>query len=160
MERIHAVLRNMLRTSELNMAETVKPSDIYVLLSDVAWAVCSTYHTVLKASPGAAIFGRDMLFDIPFIADWQKIGEHRQQLTDLNSARKNEGRIDYDYKVGQIVLLRKEGILCNAESRWHKKPWLIMSVHTNGTITVQRGNKIDRMNIQRVKPFEEDLDNE
>jgi hypothetical protein len=24
---------------------------------------------VLKASPGAAIFGRDILFDIPFIAD-------------------------------------------------------------------------------------------
>jgi hypothetical protein len=38
-----------------------------------------------------------MLFDIPFIADWQKIGEHRQQLTDLNNARENEGRIDYDY---------------------------------------------------------------
>jgi hypothetical protein len=35
-----------------------------------------------------------------------------------------------------------------------------MSVHTNRTITVQRGNKVDRMNIQRVKPFEEDLDNE
>ncbi len=77
-ERIHAVLGNMLRTSELDMAETVKASDIAIFLSDVAWAVCSTYHTVLKASSGAAIFGRDMLFDIPFIADWQKIGEHRQ----------------------------------------------------------------------------------
>jgi hypothetical protein len=31
------------------------------------------YHTVLKASPGAAIFGRDMLFDIPFIADWKQL---------------------------------------------------------------------------------------
>jgi hypothetical protein len=68
----------MLRKSELNMAELVKASDINFFLSDAAWAVCSTYHTVLKASPGAAIFGRDMLFDIPFIADWQKIGEHRQ----------------------------------------------------------------------------------
>jgi hypothetical protein len=58
------------------------------------------------------------------------------------------------------MLLRKEGILCNAESRWHKKPWLITSFHTNGAITVQHKNKIDRMNIQRVKPFEEDLDNE
>jgi hypothetical protein len=100
-----------------------------------------------------------MLFDIPFIADWQKIGEHRQQLTDLNNARKNKGRIDYDYRVDQKVLLRKEGILCNAESRWHRKAWLITSVHTNGTITFQRRNKIDRMNIRRVKPFEEDLEN-
>jgi hypothetical protein len=100
-----------------------------------------------------------MLFDILFIADWQKIGEHRQKLTDLNNAHENKGRIDYDYKVGQKVLLRKDGILHNAESRWHKKPRLITSVHTNGTITVQRGNKIDRINVRRVKPFEEDLDN-
>jgi hypothetical protein len=71
-----------------------------------------------------------------------------------------KGRIDYDYKVGQKVLVQKEGILHNAESIWHRKPWLIMSVHTNGTITVQRGNKIERMNFRRVKPFEEDLDNE
>jgi hypothetical protein len=78
LERIHAVLGNMLPTSVLNMAEMVKTSDIDVFLSDTAWAVCSTYYTVLKASPGAAIFGGDMLFDNPFIADWQKIGEYRQ----------------------------------------------------------------------------------
>ncbi len=78
LEHIHAVLGNMLGTSKLDMAETVKASDIDVFLSDATWAICSTYHTVLKASPGAAIFGQDMLFDIPFIADWQKIGEHRQ----------------------------------------------------------------------------------
>jgi hypothetical protein len=63
----------MLRTSELDMAKMVKPSDIDVFLSDAAWAICSTYHTVLKASPGAAMFGHDMLFAIPFIADWQRL---------------------------------------------------------------------------------------
>jgi hypothetical protein len=114
---------------------------------------------VLKASPAAAIFGRDMLFDIPFIADWQKIGENRQQLPNLNNAHENKGRIDYDYNIGQKVLIRKEGILRNAESRWHKKPWLILSVHTNGTIMFQSRNKIDRLNIQRVKLLKEDLDN-
>jgi hypothetical protein len=122
LEHIHAVLGNMLHTSELYMAEMVKASNINVFLSDATWAVCSTYHTVLKASPGAAIFGQDMLFDIPLKADWQKIGEHRQRLSDLNNACENKGRIDYNYKVGQKVLLRKEGILRNAESKWHKKP--------------------------------------
>jgi hypothetical protein len=107
----------MLRTFKLDMAETVKASDIDVFLTDDAWAVCSTCHTVLKASRGAAIFGRDTLFDILFIADWQKIGEHRQRLTNLNNAHENKGRIDYDYKVGRKVLLRKESILCNAGSR-------------------------------------------
>ncbi len=97
---------NMLRTAEIDMADSMKPSDIDVFLSDAAWAILSTYHTVLKASPGAAIFGRDMIFDIPFIADWKKIREHRQLLTDRNTARENEGRIDYDYQVGQKVLVR------------------------------------------------------
>jgi hypothetical protein len=60
------------------MAKTVKASGIDIFLSDAAWAVRCTYHTVLKASLGAAIFGQDMLFDILFIADWQKIGEHKQ----------------------------------------------------------------------------------
>ncbi len=100
-----------------------------------------------------------MLFDIPFIADWQKIGEYRQRLTDLSNPRENKGRIDYDYDVGRKVLLLKEVILRNAESRWHKKPWLIGTVHTNGTITVQCGKKVEKMNIRRVKLFTENVDN-
>jgi hypothetical protein len=69
LEHIHAVFTNMLRTAKPNMAELVNASDIDVFLSDTAWVICSTHCTVLKASPGAAIFGRDMLFDIPFIVD-------------------------------------------------------------------------------------------
>jgi hypothetical protein len=92
--------------------EILPKNSIHPLISDAAWAICSTYHTVLKASPGAAIFGQDMLFAIPLIADWKKIGQHRQQLTDLNTACENEGRIDYDYQDGQKVLARNDGILC------------------------------------------------
>jgi hypothetical protein len=52
------------------------------LLTNIAWAVRYTYHTVLNATPGAAIFGRDMLFNIPYIPDWNQIGKHRQTLVD------------------------------------------------------------------------------
>jgi hypothetical protein len=96
-----------------------------------------------------------MLFDIPFIADWQQIGEHRQKLTDLNTARENKGRIDYDYKVGQKIIVRNKGILCKTQSIWQKDPWTITTVHMNGTITIQCGNKEEGLNIRRVKPFEE-----
>ncbi len=104
------------------MAESVNASDIEIFLADAAWAICSTHHTVLKASPGAAIFGRDMLFDITFIADWKTIGEHRQKLTDCNTDQENEGRIDYDYKVGEKILVRNEGIIRKAQSLWQKDP--------------------------------------
>ena len=72
LEQVHQV--TMLRTAELDMANTVVPSDIDAFLTDAAWAIRSTYHTVLEASRGAAIFGWDM-FDIPFLADWNKIGD-------------------------------------------------------------------------------------
>jgi hypothetical protein len=107
LEHIHAVFTNMLCTTKLDMAELVNANDINIFLADAAWAIRSTHHTVSKASPDATIFGQDMLFDIPFIADWKKIGEHRQRQTDLNTARENEGRIDYDYKVGQKILVQK-----------------------------------------------------
>jgi hypothetical protein len=45
---------------------------------------------VLRASSEAAIFGQDILFDIPFIADWKKNGEHRQRLTDLTLPMKTK----------------------------------------------------------------------
>jgi hypothetical protein len=84
----------MLRTAELDMADSVTPNDVGVFLDNVAWAIRSTYHTVLKASPGAAIFGQDMLFDIPFIADRRKIGEQRQSLTNCGNQQENAKQID------------------------------------------------------------------
>ena len=59
----------MICTSEINMADSVAPSDIDADLTNASWAIRSTYHMVFKASLGAAIFGRDMLLDIPYIAD-------------------------------------------------------------------------------------------
>ena len=135
------MITTMLRTTDLDMANTVVTSDIDAYLTDAAWAIRSTYHTVLKASPGAAIFGQDMLFDIPFLADWNKIEDNRQHQTDLNTDCENRSRRDWDYKVGGKVLLRKDGILHKSESWYECDPWTITSVHTNGKIRVQRGTK-------------------
>ena len=73
------------------MSDSVAPGNIDAVLTNASWAICSTYHTVLKASLGAAIFGRDMLFDILYIADWKKIGDYRQHQTDLNSLTAIDG---------------------------------------------------------------------
>ena len=94
-----------------------------------------------------------MLFDIPFLADWNTIGEHRQRQTDLNTERENCSCRDWDCKVGDKVLLRKDGILRKSESQYECDPWNITSVHTNGTIRVQRGTKSGRLNIRRVTSF-------
>ena len=76
-----------------------------------SWAICSTYHTVLKASPGAATFEQDMLFNIPFIADWKQIGEYKLHQTGCSNKFENSSRVNYDYKVGDKILIRKDDIL-------------------------------------------------
>jgi hypothetical protein len=154
---VHQVLGLMLCTAELDMADSVTPNDVNVFLDNVAWAIHSTYHTVLKASPGAAIFGQDMLYDIPFVADWRKIGERRQSLTNRGNQREKAKRIDYDYKVRDKVLVINEGILHKAESAHGNEQWTITTVHTNGTIRIQCGTKTKRLSIRRVEPFTDDI---
>jgi hypothetical protein len=56
LERVHQVLGQMLCTAEFDKANSDTPDDVDVFLDNAAWAICSTYHMVLKASPGAAIF--------------------------------------------------------------------------------------------------------
>ena len=118
-----------------------------------AWTICSTHHTVLKASPWAEIFGQDMLFDISFLADWNKIGDHRPLKTDLYSECQNHSQCDWDYKVGDKVLLRKDAVIRKSESWYESDPGTITSVHTNGTIRVQCGTNSEWLNIRRVTPF-------
>jgi hypothetical protein len=126
----------MLHTAEIDMAISVELSDIDAFRTNTTWAICSTYHTFLKAFPGAATFGRDMLFQIPFLADWNKIGECRQRQTDQNMERENHSRCDWDYAVGDQVLLRKDGIL-----RKGKK------------VRAQLGTISEQFNIRRVIPI-------
>jgi hypothetical protein len=57
LERMHQVLGQMLCTTEIFMTDSVTPDDVDVFLDNAAWAIRSTYHTILKVSPGAAIFG-------------------------------------------------------------------------------------------------------
>jgi hypothetical protein len=98
----------MLHTSELDMDKTITPDDVNVFHDNMAWVICSTYHTVLKSSPGIAIFGHGMLFGILFIAGWNKIGDYRQRQTNLDTACKNSKQVNYDYKVGNKVLLTQQ----------------------------------------------------
>jgi hypothetical protein len=98
-----------------------------------------------------------MLFNIPIVADWHKIEDWRQLLTDRGNQQENAKQNDDDYKVGDKVLVINEGILRKAESAYCKEPWTITTVHTNGTIRIQCGTKIEQLSIRRVEPFTDNV---
>ena len=62
-----------LNTRALDMSPTVDGKMVGDFLVNATRAIRSTYHIVLKSTPGAPIFGRDVLFDIPYVADWVKL---------------------------------------------------------------------------------------
>ena len=63
----------MIRTFELENIELDEDDPFAGLVSAVGFAVRSTYHTTLQATPGQLVFGRDMILPIQYVADWQHI---------------------------------------------------------------------------------------
>ena len=80
-------------------------------------AIRSTYHTVLKSTHGATIFGMDMLFNIPYVADWKKIGCRRQEQVECTNKYENSRCLPHDY----------------ATDEGH---YMITQMHCNGTVRI------------------------
>ena len=141
-----------MHTHGLDMYQTITGTMITDFIVDVAWAICSTYHTVLKPTPGAAIFDRDMLFDITYIADWNGIGRRRQEKVNKDNDCEDLAQLPFDYAIGGKVLIRKYGILRKVEIKY-EGPYTITQVHRNGTLRIQRGSVSERLNIRRLTPY-------
>jgi len=151
-ERIHQVLRDNIATFELSKVELpeVNPFDSFVAAA--SWAIRSSYHSTLKATPGQLVFGRDMLLDLKYRADWAGIKLRKQNLIDKGVVRENKSRVQHDYKVGDRVLYTKPGVIPKMEQP-RTGPFEVKQVHVNGTITIQKGVVSDRVNIRNVSPF-------
>eukprot|EP00957_Ditylum_brightwellii_P132041 10067769-Ditylum_brightwellii.AAC.1 len=131
-EQVHGVIGNMIRTSTTDMSPTINDTMIEDFLVDASWAVSSTYHTILKSTPGADIFGRIMLFDIPYIADWTEIGRRRQEQVESTNICENKSQLIHDYAIGHRILIKKDGILHKAETKY-EGPYTITQVYCNCT---------------------------
>ena len=70
-ERVHGTIGNMMRTIDMPHVSNADDDPFAGVVSAICWAVRSTYHTTLKATPGQLVFGRDMIFNIKHEADWQ-----------------------------------------------------------------------------------------
>ena len=55
--------------------------------------------------PGQLVFGRDMILNTQYLADWTAIKARKQQLIRKNKLIKNPKRIPHQYKVGNMVML-------------------------------------------------------
>ena len=72
----------MLRTKNLQEYDFDDMNPWSELMGLVAWAICSTHHTTLQATPGQLVFGRDMLLNLKFVAHWEKYSSQVMTFTE------------------------------------------------------------------------------
>ena len=153
-ERVHQVLGNALRTFELENKELDTNDPWGPFLSAAAWAIRSTVHTTLDATPGQLVFGRDMLLPIQLKTDWARIRQRKQDIINANNKKENAKRIEHEYRVGEKVLLEKPGLISKLSAP-RTGPYRITETYANGTVRIQRGIVNERVNIRRLTPYKE-----
>ena len=107
--------------------------------------------------PGQLVFGRDMILNMQYLADWTVIKAHKQQLIHKNNIIENSKRIPHQYKVGDKVML--ENHRANKYEQPYKGPYLVMQINTNGTVHLKIGAVMDTVNIRHIHPFKMMLSN-
>jgi len=154
-ERMHQTVGNVLRT----LLHVHRPTNVQQItelvdtaLSTTMHAIRSTVHNTLQMSPGAVVFNRNMLLNIPLIADLHQIHARRQLLINEDLRRANNARLSHDYQVNEMVMIKEpDPSKMEAKSRG---PFQIVRVHANGTVTLQtKPNVTERINIRRIKPY-------
>ena len=151
-ERVHQVLNNCLKTFELENQDLNERDPWGPFLAAAAFAIRSTYHTTLQASPAQLVFQRDMLLPIQFVADWASIRERKQAVSNKNNENENRSRVPHEYKVGDKVLVTNTRKQSKMSAPRHG-PYEVVRVSSNGTVRIRKGSVLDTVNIRRIVPY-------
>ena len=89
-ERVHKVVNNMLRSFDLEQENLEEDNPFEYFLQSTAWAIRSTYHTTLQATPCQLVFGRDMIHNIAFKANWNRIQKRKQDIINKSNQKENK----------------------------------------------------------------------
>jgi hypothetical protein len=145
LERIHQTLGTMVRTFEVENQPIDEKDPWSRILRAIAWAVRSTYHTMLQSTPGQLVMGGDMIWDIAHMADWQYIKQRKQMLINRNNRKENNKRINDDYALVESIMKIKARTPKMEQPR--EGPYDIIRVHANGTVTIQKGPIKEGLNV-------------
>ena len=98
------------------------------------------------------VFNRDMFLDIQLLADLDSIQGRKQQQIDENIKHSNKKRIDYNYRIGDMVKLQVYNPSKLQEK--FKGPYRITQVFTNGTVHLQiKPGIATPINIRKIEPY-------
>ena len=89
-KRVYQTLGNIIHLHDTKN-KILDPMDPFTdILCACMWAMCSTVHTILKATPGQLVFRRDIIFDLSFKTKWKDVLDNRKWRMLENNERKNQ----------------------------------------------------------------------
>lgn len=149
-ERIHLTIADSLRAQRLDK-RTVTLDDINGILQATAFGLRATYHTALRATPGQVTFGRDMIINSRYLADWKYIADQRKRAILKHNNQENKRRLPHTYRVNDQVYLTTTDIRRKLDAKLG--PFRIVKVNTNGTVAIQRSPTVTEVvNLRRLHP--------
>ena len=93
-----------------------------------------------------------MILDIPYVADWNKIVQKKQDLINKSNIKENKTCFNYDYAIGDKVSISYDGIRQKL-TPCREGPFEIIQVFTNGMVKIQCGPLYEIINIQQLTPY-------
>ena len=154
-ERLHQTITNVLRPLCLmHPPQNIDEASLIIdtALQAASYSARTAIHTTMENAPGAIAFSRDMLLNIPLIADLYILQQNRRLLINKQLIKANRKRISHDYRQGEEVLIlayKPDKLDARATG-----PFRIEQVHANGTVTIRRSAHVtERINIRRLKPY-------
>ena len=152
LERAHQVIGNQIRALELN-SDNIDLDDPWSgVLGAVAFAIRSTYHTTLQATPGQLVFKRDMILPTTYVANWHQIRQNKLKRMKLNLAEENKKRLPYKYKIGELIKVKKAARDPKLHNLW-EGPYKITKISPRGTIFFMNGAVEDQRTIRQIHPY-------
>jgi hypothetical protein len=142
LEQIHQIIGNLLHSSHLVTQDLDTVSAQQELLMPVMWAINTTFHTTLKASPAQLAFNCNMILPTSFATNWDAINNHKQAQSQSAADAKNCKCIPHEFCINNKVLICRDidnpylGKLATST----QGPFKIIDVQQlpiNGTILIQ-----------------------
>ena len=122
-----------------------------VIIAAAVLTIRSTKNIFRGFTPGQLFFGRNIILLIEHISHWIFIFQQKQAQIINDNVRENKSIIDYNYQVGDDVMLKNKSYYKYKQK--FKGPYKIVQHWTNGTVKLQMGSTINRLNIQRIHPY-------
>ena len=143
-ERINLEIGNAIRTrSDIPLEDK---------LQYAAYALRSSWHSVLNATPGQLLFVEDMVTRQLHFSNWSHLSKRRLQSILQNNDQENLHRLKHFYQTGDQVMVRIPDRERKKEDPVAKGPFVIKEVNQDGTVILDKGISAERVHLRNIFP--------